>query len=175
MFIINIYKKIGIVFIVFSLASLSGLRLYQYLDYKKHSIIIDNIFKEGQVNEFDYIGYIEIPSLNIKREIIYGINDKNLNKNIVTTNKKIILADDDNIILAGHSIENVFGKLHYINVGDEIKITSFYETIFYVVKDIKEVNKEDVNELNGNLCLITCMNDSNKRLIVYAEKKDFGK
>ena len=174
MHIIKVHKKIGITLVIISLISYGCLKLYKYLDYQKHSIIIDNIFKEGKVNEYDYIGYIEIDTLNIKREIVYGINDNNLNKNIIAANKKTISLDDHNIVLAGHSIENVFGKLHYINIGDEIKITSFYETIFYIVNDIKIVNKEDLDSLYGDLCLITCMNDPNKRLIIYAEKKDFN-
>lgn len=171
MFTIKVYKKIGICLITISLIGLFSFKIYNYIDFKKHELIIDNIFKDGYVNEFDYIGYIEIDDLGIKREIIRGITDDNLNKNVVALNNNVESLSDDNIVLAGHSIENVFGKLHQIKKDTTIKIISFYETIEYIVVDTKIVNKDDIYSLKGNLCLITCTSNPNERLIVYAKKK----
>lgn len=171
MFTINGYKKIGICLITISLIALGSFKVYNYIDFKRHEFIIDNIFKEGYVNEFDYIGYIEIDELGIKREIVRGITDDNLNKNVVALNNNAESLSDDDIVLAGHSTTNVFGKLHQIKKDTTIKIISFYETIEYTVVDTKIVNKDDIDSLKGDLCLITCMNNPNKRLIVYANKK----
>ena len=53
--------------------------LYENIDYKTHSYMIDNVYKKDiSKYKIDYIGYIEIDKLNIKREIKLGINDYNL-------------------------------------------------------------------------------------------------
>ena len=159
--IIKISLSLLIIFIIF--------QLYQIVDNKSHTYIIDNIYLNDNLsNKLDYIGYIEIDKLNIKREIVLGINDYNLLTH-VTLKKECQNLESDNIILAGHAIKNIFGNLKYIKIGDEIKIISDY-TKYYEVTNIDIVDKENINIIdNSNLILITCY-DLNKRIIVKAKR-----
>ena len=140
------------------------LKVNIYLNSYNHIKELDSIFYDGDTNVTKYIGFIEIKRLGIKRGIVNGINDIVLNAN------DIGLIKNDNIILAGHSVENVFGKLHSIKFKDEIILYLDNKITKYYVTDIKVVDKKDVDSLNSELNLITCMYDNNKRLIIGAKK-----
>lgn len=156
-------KYINIVLIILILF-LIGYKTYNIIEEKNHLNKIENIIYNGETNETNYIGYIEIKRLNIKRGIVNGINDYVLNLN------DIGYENNGNIILAGHSIENVFGHLHKIKLGDVIYLYLYNKKIEYVVNNIKIVNKKDVSSLNNELNLITCMYNPDYRLIVGAKK-----
>jgi LPXTG-site transpeptidase (sortase) family protein len=144
---------------------------YQKIDYKVHTYIIDNVYEfDNNMNIQDYIGYIEIPDLNIKREIVLGINEKNLLSHI-TLDDSINTLESNHIILAGHSVENLFGNLHKAKLNQTIYIHTNNKTISYSINEIFIVNKNEIDVLeSGDLVLITCMNDNNKRLIIKAKR-----
>ena len=158
------YLKISILSITFII-----ILFYEQIDYSNHSYIIDNMYKNDiSKNNLEYIGYIEIERLNIKREIKLGINDYNL-LNHVTMNNNCSSFDCDNIILAGHSIKNIFGNLKNIKVKDIIKLNNG-NVYKYSVVSVDIVDKKDIGILDdSNLILITCYN-FNKRIIVKAKR-----
>ncbi|MBP3766617.1 MAG: sortase [Bacilli bacterium] len=124
--------------------------------------------KDISKNQTDYLGYIEIKNLNIKREIVIGINDYNL-LNHVTMNDNCISFECDNIILAGHSIKNIFLNLKNIKVNDSIILYNGKQ-YNYIVKSIDIVDKKNINIIdNSELILITCY-DFNRRIIVKAKR-----
>lgn len=157
-------KLIGILLIILSLVSIILIKIKNEQEYHKHIRIIDDIFINGKANTSKYVGYIEIKSVNIKRGITEGITEKVLNENEVGMEKK------DNIILAGHSVSNVFGRLHYINVGDLIKMLVYNREVYFTVIDKIIVRKDNMDYLNEDLVLITCMINPNKRLLIIAKK-----
>ncbi len=159
-------KKIIIVAILI----LSTIFMYEKIDYQNHTVEIENIFvNDISKNEHDYIGYVEIERLHIKREIVMGITDKNLLNHVAMSSRSKNL-DEKQIILAGHGIKNIFGNLRKIKMGDIIKIHSFDNTHTYQVERIDIVNPEQTDVIDQtNLILITCTND-NKRFIVKAKK-----
>lgn len=85
-----------------------------------------------------------------------------------------------NLCIAGHNyVDNKqFGKIHYLKVGDNIKI---YDTvgncIEYVIYDKKEINASDLSctEQNTNgmkeITLITCNNVKGNRVCIKAKEK----
>lgn len=156
-------KKLGVSLIIISIFFLILLKLDNYFEKNTHSQIIERIFIKGEKLETNYIGYIEINSVNIKRGIINGINDEILNNN------DIGMIRDNNIILAGHAVENVFGNLKNISVFDEVKIHLYDKDYYFMVYDKIVVSKNNLNYLNADLVLITCTND-NKRLLVLGNK-----
>lgn len=143
--------------------------LYENIDYKTHSYMIDNVYKKDiSKYKIDYIGYIEIDKLNIKREIKLGINDYNLLTH-VAMNDNCANFDCNNIILAGHSIKSIFANLKNIKVNDNIKLFNGAE-YNYIVQSIDIVDKKNTNIIdNSNLILITCY-DFNRRIIVKAKR-----
>lgn len=156
--------------LLISIISLFIVIIYEKIDYNVHIMEINNIFiNDISSNKHDYIGYIEIEALNIKREIVLGINKENL-KNHVTLSEKSKNLESDNVILAGHSIKNIFGPLHGIKIGDQIVIYSLENKYQYVVISTEIVSKNDIEVIdNSHLILITCTYDD-KRLIVKAKK-----
>lgn len=158
------YIKLSTSIIVICLLLLISIKITEKIEYSSHIKKIDNIILKGDSNKTKYIGYIEIEKINIKRGIVNGINDKILNNNDVG------MINNKNIILAGHSVSNVFGNLHDIKLNEIIKLYLYNELTEYIVKDIKIVDKNDLSLLNNELVLITCMLDPNKRLLVIAQK-----
>jgi len=152
-------KRLGISLMMFSMFFFFLMKSNIYLDKNNHSKIIDRIFIKGEKLETNYIGYIEIESVKIKKGIIDGINDEILNNN------DIGMIRDNNIILAGHAVENVFGSLYNISIFDEIKVHLYDKDYYFIVYEKVIVDKNNLDYLNSDLVLITCTND-NRRLLV---------
>lgn len=163
-------KKLLKLMIVICFSLLFAIYIYEKLDYQFHSVEIDNVFfNDISVYEHQYIGYIEINRLNIKREIVLGINSENLKEHVTLSNESKNLSSD-HIVLAGHGIKNIFGNLYKIKIGDSIKITSFNEITEYFVVEKVIVSKYNTKIIQeGELVLITCTMDD-KRLIIKAKK-----
>ena len=152
-------KKLGISLIIVSIILYLILKFSIWHDDFEHNKVIDRIFIKGEKVETNYIGYIQIDSVDIKRGIVQGINDDILNNNDVG------IIRDNNIILAGHAVENVFGNLNNISIFDEIKVQLYDKKYYYVVYEKIIVEKDNLQYLNSDLVLITCTNDD-KRLLV---------
>lgn len=124
----------------------------------------------------NYLGYIELSNYGIKRLITTGTDKATLDKNLVGTLSTSANLDDEvgNVIMAGHSTSNVFQKLHYMRIGDQIKIVTHKNTYFYKITEKHTINDTDMSyfhkvEDKKILTLITCKNNGNQRLIVIAE------
>jgi len=159
-----IKSKISISIICIFVFLILFIKVNTIIESSNHIKKIDSIFIESKPNKTNYVGYIEIKSVGIKRGIVNGINDEILNSNDVGMIK------NNNIILAGHSIINVFEKLHYVKVNDVINIYLYNKLNEYIVKKIFIVNKKDLSLLNNELVLITCMDNPDERLLIIAEK-----
>lgn len=110
------------------------------------------------------VDYIYIPKFNIKRVIINNTDSKTLDNYYVG---KMNINVDNLTILAGHNINQVFHKIHYLNIGDIAYINSTkYKVISY-----KEIKVNDYSILNTKydcptIILMTCTTNKNKRYIV---------
>lgn len=124
----------------------------------------------------NYLGYIELSGYGIKRLITTGTSKKVLDKNLVGTLSVSANLDDEfgNVILAGHSTSNVFQKLHYMRVGDQVKIVTHQNTYYFTIISKHTINDNDMSYFNSindkkQLTLVTCKNNSKQRLIVICE------
>lgn len=153
-------KILGISLIVFSLLGFTYLKISSSNIFQKD---VEKIFVNGIPNETKYVGYIEIKSVDIKKGIIKGINNEILNNNDVG------MIRNNNIILAGHAVPNVFGNLNNIKKFDKIKIYLYNQEYIFTVYNTIIVDKNNIKYLNEDLVLITCTND-NRRLLVLAKK-----
>ncbi len=125
-----------------------------------------------------YLGYIEFSNYGVKRLITSGTNQATLDKGLVGKHSYSANLDDEfgNIILAGHNTKNIFQKLHYMKIGDEIKIVSHKNTYYYNITEKHVISDNDFSYFKKTkdkkiLTLITCKNNGKKRLIVIAELK----
>ncbi len=145
-------------------------------------IIEDNIneYKKEKV-EKEYKGYkvaarLKIQSINLDTYILEPYSNNALNVSVT----KFWGANPNevgNLCIAGHNFQNknMFHNLKKVKIGDIISVIDNKNgSINYKIYDIYKVNPQDVSclsqETNGKkeLTLITCTNDSKKRIIVKA-------
>ena len=138
----------------------------------QEDVIIDN-----KKTEFDYIGYLEIPKINLKAGFL-DINSKynNVDKN-VTIIRGSTMPDEknNNLILAAHSgtcSYCYFNKLYKLKKGDKAYLS--YKDIKqkYEIVNIYEEEKDGTVAIyrdysKKTLTLITCTRNSDTKQTVY--------
>lgn len=143
--------------------------------YNSHN----TVEKDTQEQLVNYIGYLKIPKINLKQ----GLVDKHSNLNCVDLNIQIIKESDmpdvegGNLILAAHSgNSNVsyFKDLNKITYDDIAYIEYNNKLYTYHVSNYYIVEKTGVidiirNPLITTLTLITCVENTNKQLVVICE------
>lgn len=195
------YKIFGISFIIIGILLIS---VYQYrisrenkLDdesvdiyFEKQEEAVENITNEEIIEEkeeskesseplYEYIGVLEIPSINFKRGFL-DMNDKN---NTVSKNIQVLKDSDypdvvnGNLIIAGHSGSGriaFFKNLYKLSSGDESYI--YYKNKKYIYKMIEsyEVQKTGIVPIKNYsnktiLTLITCSQDEEKQIVFINE------
>ena len=143
--------------------------------YNSHN----NVEKDNKEQNINYIGYLKIPKINLEQ----GLVAKNSHLNYVDLNIQIIKesnmpnVEGGNLILAAHSgNSNVsyFKDLNQITYGDVIYIKYNNKSYIYRVNNYYIVEKTGMvdivrNPLISTLTLITCLENTNKQLVVICE------
>lgn len=129
------------------------------------------------------IGRIQIPKIGVNLAIL-GESSENIVEWLKVSPCKFWGADPNeigNFSIAGHNYRNkrFFSKVPTLTNGDKIKITDLEgRTLTYEVFDkytVKPDNTDCINPIEGKenkriVTLITCTNDSKKRVIIHAEE-----
>lgn len=130
-------------------------------------------------NNFVMLGYIEIPSINIRYPILEKETVASLEKSVAIRypdNAK--LNEIGNVVIAGHNYRNgmFFSNLKKVPTGDKVKITDLNgKTLVYTVYEKYETTPEDVEYMtrdvgeNTEITLVTCTDNSKARIIVKAK------
>ena len=135
--------------------------------------------KESSEPLYEYIGVLEIPSINFKRGFL-DINDKN---NTVSKNIQVLNGSEypdvvnGNFMIAGHSGSGriaFFKNLYKLSKGEESYI--YYKNKKYIYKMIEsyEVQKTGIVPIKNYenktiLTLITCSQDESKQIVFINE------
>lgn len=195
------YKIFGISFIIIGILLIG---VYQYrisrenkLDdeavdiyFEKQQEVVEDISNEEIAEEkeeskesseplYEYIGVLEIPSINFKRGFL-DINDKN---NTVSKNIQVLNGSEypdvvnGNFMIAGHSGSGriaFFKNLYKLSKGEESYI--YYKNKKYIYKMIEsyEVQKTGIVPIKNYenktiLTLITCSQDESKQIVFINE------
>lgn len=195
------YKIFGISFIIIGILLIG---VYQYrisrenkLDdeavdiyFEKQQEVVEDISNEEIAEEkeeskesseplYEYIGVLEIPSINFKRGFL-DINDKN---NTVSKNIQVLNGSEypdvvnGNFMIAGHSGSGriaFFKNLYRLSKGKESYI--YYKNKKYIYKMIEsyEVQKTGIVPIKNYenktiLTLITCSQDESKQIVFINE------
>ena len=195
------YKIFGISFIIIGILLIG---VYQYrisrenkLDdeavdiyFEKQQEVVEDISNEEIKEEkeeskesseplYEYIGVLEIPSINFKRGFL-DINDKN---NTVSKNIQVLNGSEypdvvnGNFMIAGHSGSGriaFFKNLYKLSKGEESYI--YYKNKKYIYKMIEsyEVQKTGIVPIKNYsnktiLTLITCSQDESKQIVFINE------
>lgn len=125
----------------------------------------------SEIDGKEYIGIIEIPSLEIILPVISQWNYDNLNAAPCRYEGSAYL---DNMIIAGHSYAAHFRKIRKISVDDKIVFTDIEKNKFeYKVVSIEILKPGQVEEMkNGDwdLTLFTCTYGAQTRFTVRAAR-----
>ena len=196
--VINIF----LITIIFSILTCLGIEEYKEKNIIKNNYeaqnvstninitneeIVTNKYEEVKKEEvsLEYKGYeitakLEIPKINLETYVLKTYSNESLNISVV----KFWGAKPNtlgNFCIAGHNFKNknMFHVLKDLNVGDNLFIIdNNIGRIEYEIYNIYKVLPDDVGclsqETNGEkeVTLITCTNDSSKRIIVKAKEKN---
>lgn len=148
-----------------------------------NDLVADEVINTETYYASDGTPYTTIAQINIpKIKLTYPVLSQTNSKTIVELLKKspckfwgVEPNEIGNCSIVGHNYRNdkFFSKVPTLEIGDTIEITDVKKkTITYVVYDKYEVIPEDVSctdpETNGRreITLITCTNDSQRRVII---------
>lgn len=149
----------------------------------------NNIIKEEVVKQYPkeevitkYKGYevcakLEIPSIPLNAYILSNYSKKAL-KVSCTKFWGVKPNTNGNFCIAGHNTKSMFSGVKYLELGDTLYIIdNEIGKVEYEIFSINKVIPKDVDCLDAvinkgkEVTLITCTNDSTKRVIVKAKEK----
>lgn len=137
----------------------------------KYTAVTSDLYYSG-----GYLGTLNIPSIGLTVRVYQGTDSAALVKGAGHfTNTSIW---DGNAAIAGHNrgVNNHFGKIHTLNVGDTIKLTTKLSERSYEVYSVAKIGADDTSVLNDSteniITLVTCvMNQPDYRWCVQARQK----
>lgn len=123
------------------------------------------------IDGYDYMGVINIPSLGIELPIMNDYDETRLRIAPVRYYGSIFTND---LVICAHSYKTHFGNLSKLKQEDVVILTDVNgETYFYEVLEIEVLEATDVEEMldsEFDLTLYTCTSDGRKRVTVRCNK-----
>lgn len=133
--------------------------------------------------EENIIGIIKIPKINVELPIYLGATESNLYKGATHLSETSLPLGEEssNVVIAAHRglIRNkMFRYLDKLVIGDEISITTFWDTLKYTVSEIRVISPTDSSQIliqkdRDLVTLVTChpYRINNQRYVVYCERE----
>lgn len=130
----------------------------------------------------EMIGYLTIPRMDIELPIYLGANSENLKKGAahLTQTSLPVGGSNTNAVIAAHrgmSTAAMFREIEKLEIGDEISVTNFRETLYYQVVRMKVIRPTDIDKIliqpgRDLVTLITChpYRHNYQRYVVYCER-----
>lgn len=123
-----------------------------------------------------HLGTVSAPAIGLRAKIYQGTDNAAMRKGVGHFAETSIW--DGNVAFAGHNrgSANYFGKIHQLEDGDTIKLTTQLGTRSYSVYSVRKISVDDVSVLNPSseniITLVTCvMNQPQYRWCVQARQK----
>lgn len=131
-----------------------------------------------KIGEYEILGEIEIPKINVKKYILDQTTDESL-KLSLTKFWGPNLHEIGNFSIIGHNYDGLFKRLKELQTGDTFTLTARDDKIgIYEVYDSYIVNPDEMECIEHSLIgqrevtLITCTVGGTQRLIVKAKEKN---
>lgn len=122
------------------------------------------------------LGTLNIPAIGLSVKVYQGTDADALRKGAGHFASTSIW--EGNVAIAGHNrgVNNHFGKIHTLDIGDTIKLTTQLGTRSYEVYSVSKIGVDDTSVLNDSteniITLVTCvMNQPDYRWCVQARQK----
>ena len=135
--------------------------------------------------EDEIIGVLEIPAMELTMPVYLGASDDHLTAGaaVLGNTSAPIGGNNTNCVIAGHrgwKGSDYFRHIDKLTVGDEVVITTLWETLTYTVTDIQiiqphEVEKIKIQQGRDLLTLLTChpyASGGKQRYVVYCERTE---
>lgn len=139
--------------------------------WSSYTAVTKDLYYDG-----GHIGTLRIPAIDLTVKVYQGTDSAALKKGAGHFESTSFFTG--NTALAGHNrgIANHFGKIHTLNVGDTVKLTTKLGIRTYEVYSVAKISKDDVSVLNDSseniITLITCvMNQADYRWCVQARER----
>lgn len=144
---------------------------------------VDFSLKEWGFDE-DMIGSLKIPRMGIELPIYLGATDENMIKGAAHLSQTSLPVggNNTNAVIAAHrgySNAAMFRDIEDLQIGDQVIIRNFRETLTYAVAEIKVISPTDIDQIliqpNRDLVtLITChpYRYNYQRYVVYCERAE---
>jgi len=187
---------IGILLLSYNYVQSKRLIAYEYMDslfYQEESVEEENENEKTEIEtrtveesipkkisssrKYQYIGYLEIPKIKLKRGFVdKDSKDNNVEKNLfITSNSTYPDVEKGNLIIAAHSgnsYKSFFKNLYKLAVGDTARVEYGGKNYIYQITKIYEQQKtgkiaiyRDYNKTA--LTLVTCTKDDDTKQTVY--------
>lgn len=185
-------RRIGTIFVIFGLVLIcSALSLLFYNSYQEQKAyketenVLSALESETQnstqddssneitidVNGYDYIGFIEIPKIEIKLPVLSEWDYERLK---IAPCRQFGSISTDDIVIAAHNYKKHFGNLSSLSIGDEIiLIDTSKNTHTYSVTRIEVLKPTDVEKVQNSgydLVLYTCTYGGKTRVTLFCNK-----
>lgn len=150
--------------------------LIDQLSYEEPSFKLSDYGIDSQI-----LGYIEIPSIEVKLPIYNGASEENMTKGAayLANTSLPVGGNNTNCVIAGHTRWNgiyMFKRITELKLGDEILVSNLWETLVYKVSEtkiIEPIESENIYIKEGRnmLTLTTChpFPENYQRYLVYAD------
>lgn len=146
--------------------------------YEQPGIDLTEYGLEGNV-----IGFVSIPKMDVELPILLGANAENMREGAVhlTETSYPIGGENTNSVIAAHrgaSETDMFRHIEKLELGDEVIIENFRETLVYEVVELRIIAPTDVDQLliqegRDMVTLFTChpYPQNYQRYVVFCERK----
>jgi len=136
------------------------------------STVDKNEMLTTEINDYDYIGVISIPSLNLELPVMNSYNEERLKIAPVRYYGSIYT---DDLIICAHSYKTHFGYLSKLQQSDIVIFTDISGNVYvYEVLEVEVLGSDDITLMIDNdfdLTLYTCTDDGQNRVTVRCNKK----
>lgn len=133
--------------------------------------VTDDLYYSG-----GYLGTLKIPAIDLSVKIYQGTDSKTLAKGAGHFEETSFF--NGNMALAAHNrgVNNYFGKIHTLSLGDKITLTTKLGTRTYEVVSVSKVSETDRSSLvpttDNRITLYTCVrNERDQRWCVQAVER----
>lgn len=124
-----------------------------------------------RIGEFDYVGFIDIPSLALSLPVLADSNERNLK---ASPCRQFGSPESDDFVIAGHNYRRHFANLYQVKINDVVHFTDMDGDITnYVVAAVRVVDQTDVEAVlntDYDLILYTCDYTGKNRTIVCCKR-----
>ena len=120
---------------------------------------------------YEYIGYVEIPSLRLKLPVMADWDYTRLK---FAPCRQFGSSRTDDLVIAAHNYENHFGRLNELSEGDTVRFTDMDGIVnTYSVEKLETLKPDEVDAVQNSgydLVLYTCTKGGKTRVAVFCDR-----